>query len=416
MEKKLAIDGGTPVRTEPMPARRLIDAEEKAAAIAVLDDSIASGDAYRYGGKFERQYERDFVEFMGGGFADGVSSGTSAIYAALAALRLEPFSEVVVPAVTNAGGAMPVALLSLVPALADSDPRHYNVCAETVEAALSERTRAVVVTHLGGAPVDMDPVMELARSRGLYVIEDCAQSHGALYKGRPVGSIGDFGAFSCMSGKHHCTGGQGGVVYTTNEELHWEARRLADRGKPIGLDDIAGSDNVVAGLNLNLDDLSAAIGSAQLKKLPDFIRRRRAVGLAVREGLEKSRVASLAWEATGSENSYWYLLVRLDTGSLRVDKFEFCKALKAEGIPNVAQYPQSVWDKVWWKNRAVFGNNGFPWTSPEYKGPAEPEVRIENAQQTLADHFMIKIHENFGPREAGDIVAGILKVEAAYRQ
>ena len=129
------------------------------------------------------------------------------------------------------------------------------------EPMITERTRAIIVAHIGGDPVDMDPVMELARARNLYVIEDCAQAHGAKYKGRLVGTIGDVAAFSTMYGKHHCTGGQGGIVYTQDEQFYRNARRSADRSKPFNVDAPA---NVVAGLNCNLKELSAAIGSAQL--------------------------------------------------------------------------------------------------------------------------------------------------------
>ena len=107
---------------------------------------------------------------------------------------------------------MPVPLLGCIPVPADADPRSYNTCAEAIARALTPRTRAVIVAHIGGDPVDMAPVLDLVRAHGLLLIEDCAQAHGALYRGRPVGTFGDLAVFSTMSGKHHCTGAQGGVV------------------------------------------------------------------------------------------------------------------------------------------------------------------------------------------------------------
>jgi dTDP-4-amino-4,6-dideoxygalactose transaminase len=195
MTEKLAIDGGKPVRTEPMPPRRLIGEAEKAAAMRVFDEAIASGNAFGYNGPNEAQYEKDFVELMGGGFADGVSSGTNAVYSALGGLQIDALSEVIVPPITDPGGVMPVPLLGCVPVVADSDPRSFNTSAEQIEAVITDRTRAVIVAHIVGEPVDMDPVMELAARHNLYVIEDCAQSHGAMYKGRPVGSLGHIAAF-----------------------------------------------------------------------------------------------------------------------------------------------------------------------------------------------------------------------------
>ncbi len=283
---KLAIDGGSPVRSGPYPARGLVGQEEKAAAVKVFDEAIASGNAFGYNGPYEGQYEKDFVNFMGSGFADAVNSGTNAVFVALGALQLEPFSEVICPPITDPGGVMPVVFVGCVPVVADADPRSYNTCAEEIERMITPRTRAIVVAHISGDPADMDPIMKLARSKGIFVVEDCAQSHGAKYKGRLVGTIGDIAAYSTMFGKHHCTGGQGGIVYTQNEKLFWQARRFADRGKPFNIENPAG--NVVAGLNCNLNELSAAVGSAQLKKLPGIIERRRKVGETLKREMKES--------------------------------------------------------------------------------------------------------------------------------
>jgi len=245
---KLAIDGGEKVRKTPLPPRRLFGEEEKAAAIALFDRAIEYGSAFGYNGEEEQAYEREFAEFHGGGYADLVNSGTSAIFVALGALQLEPLSEVVAPPITDHGGIMPIPMLNCVPVIADAHPGSYNMGPEQLEDVLTERTRAVIVAHIAGEPADMDPIMEVARSRGIPVIEDCAQAHGAIYKGRLVGTMGDIAAFSTMSGKHHATGAQGGVVFTHDEDLYWEAKRFADRGKPFNTD--SGS-NVRMGLNLN---------------------------------------------------------------------------------------------------------------------------------------------------------------------
>ncbi len=234
---KLAIDGGSPVRSTPMPLRRLIGEEEKLGAMKVFDEAIATGEAFGYNGKYEVQYEKDFCEFMGGGFADGVNSGTNAVFVALGALQLDALSEVIVSPISDPGGVMPVVFAGCVPVMADSDPRSFNTCATEIEPWITTRTRAILVAHILGEPVDLDPIMELASAHDLYVIEDCAQAQGALYKDRLVGSIGHIAAISTMFSKHHCTGGQGGVVYTRDEALYWNARRFADRGKPFNLED-----------------------------------------------------------------------------------------------------------------------------------------------------------------------------------
>ena len=412
MGEKLAIDGGTPVRAEPMPARSLIGEEEKAAVLEVFEQAISSGQAFGYNGPFEQQYEKDFAEFMGGGFADAVNSGTNAVFCALGALRLDALSEVIGPAITDPGGVMPVVLLGCVPVVADTDPRSYNTSAEQIEPLITERTRAIIVAHVSGEPVDMDPVMELARKHDLYVIEDCAQAHGAKYKGRLVGTIGHIACFSTMFGKHHCTGGQGGVVYTADEALYWRAKRFADRGKPFNLE--GENDNVVAGLNCNLNDLSAAIGSVQLKKLPGIIERRRGVGEAIKERLAGPGPVSVGWQVPETECVYWFLRMRLDVDAVRVDKAKFCEALAAEGLPVTPSYRAIPCERPWFKNKAVFGASGFPWTCSDYTGPRNPEFKIDNAVGVTDTHFNIAVHERYGRREIDDIVAAIEKVGAAY--
>jgi dTDP-4-amino-4,6-dideoxygalactose transaminase len=407
----LAVDGGTPVRSDPLPSRALIGDAERASAIRVFDEAIGTGEAFGYGGAFEQQYEADFAASMGGGFADAVNSGTNAVYCALGALGLDVLSEVICPPITDPGGIMPVALLGCVPVVADADPRTYNTAAAHIEPLITDRTRAIVVAHVGGEPVEMAPAMDLARRHGLFVVEDCAQAHGARYRGELVGTFGDVAAFSTMSGKHHCTGGQGGVVYTKDEDLHWRGRRFADRGKPFNTD-VAGG-NVVAGLNCNLNDLSAAIGSAQIARLPEIVASRRRIGEAIKERLAGGAV-TVGWQPDETECAYWFLRLRIDLDAISVDKATFCVALAAEGIPVVPDYRHVPAEQAWFRERHVFGSSGFPWTCSDYAGPRQPVARIQNALKAVETHFNVAMHERWADREIQDAVAAVKKVEAAY--
>jgi dTDP-4-amino-4,6-dideoxygalactose transaminase len=409
---KLAIDGGTPVRSTPMPNRGLIGPEEKAAAMKLFDEAIASGNAFGYGGEPEKQYEQDFAKFMGGGFADGVNSGSNAVFAALGALQLDAFSEVIVSPITDPGGVMPVIFNACVPVVADSDPRSYNTSIDQIKPLVTERTRAIIVAHISGDPADMDPIMEFARSRNIYVIEDCAQAHGAKYKGRLVGSLGDISAFSTMFGKHHCTGGQGGVVYTQNEKLHWQGRRFADRGKPFNIPNAAG--NVTAGLNCNLNDLSAVIGSEQLKKLPRIVANRRKVGEAIKQGFKALKSVAVGWQVPESESAYWFIKIQFKGEALKVDKNTFCNALGAEGMVIDPCYRHIPCEAPWFKNKVTFGNSGFPWNCSEYKGSKNPQFTIDNAIRMTETHFNLWINESYGDQEIADILTVFEKVEKAY--
>ena len=410
---KLAIDGGEPVRKTPFPARHLFGKEEKAAAIAVFDRAIESGIAFGYNGPQEQAYEREFSAYLGGGYADMVNSGTSALFCALGALQLEPLSEVIVPPITDPGGVMPVPMLNCVPIVADAAPGSYNTGAEQIARVISSRTQAIIVAHIAGEPADMDLILELGRKHQLPIIEDCAQAHGARYKGRLVGTMGALAAFSTMSGKHHATGAQGGIVYTQDEELHWEAKRFADRGKPFHTEHTT---NVRMGLNLNGNDLSAAIGRAQLRKLPAIIDGRRRFVQLLQQEMDRSKLQTvrLGWMAPGTEGVYWFLRPHLDLSQLTVAKETFVKALTAEGIPCSPEYRAIPSEARWFKERITYGTSGYPWTDPRYTGAPDRAFSLPNCLAAVASHFTIAMHEGYGDSEAIDIAAALLKVERAY--
>lgn len=411
----LAIDGGIPVRTEPFPQRGHVGAEERAAVDALFDLAIATGAAPGYNGQEEQAYCDAFSAYLGGGFTDAVSSGTAGVYVALRALDLEPFTEVVVGAVTDPGGMMPIPLLNLIPMVADTAPDSYNTGPEEVGALLSPRTSAIVVPHIAGEPADIAGIVALARSHGIPVIEDCSQTHGATLNGQPVGTFGDIAVFSTMFGKHHSSGGQGGLVFTQDEARYQAIRRASDRGKPFFLPD--GSTNVIASLNLNLNDLAAAIGRVQLSKLPGAVQRRRAVVARLQEGLAEVRCAAIPEPLAGSVPSYWFLRMRFRADTARVDKDTFCHALSAEGLPIMADYSAAIPHTMdWYVNRRVFGHSGYPWTSPDYHGDPNREFPCPNARATMATHFNLMLHEAWGDREIADALMAFRKVDAAYRR
>jgi dTDP-4-amino-4,6-dideoxygalactose transaminase len=409
--ERLAIDGGKPIFEKPLSPRKLFDEQEKLAVMRMFDEAIKTGEAFGYNGPAEKQYEKDFADFMQGGFADGVNSGTNAVFCAIGALQLDAFSEVIVPPITDNGGVTPVVFAGCVPVMADSDPRTFNVCADGIKPLINERTRAILVAHIGGEPVDMDPIVALAREHNLYLIEDCAQSHAAKYKGKMVGTFGDIAAFSTMFGKHHCTGGQGGVVYTRNEKLHWQGRRFADRGKPFNL---SAPNNVVAGLNCNLNDLSACIGSVQIKKLPGIIEKRRKLAAILKQGLKKSKAVSMGWQVPDTESSYWFVRLKFDSNAVRVDKQTFCKALEAEGVMVNSDYNHVPCTFQWFKDKAVFGKSGFPWNCSDYKGPRNPSFKMDNTRQAVEAHFIVHLFESWNESDINNILAALSKVEAAY--
>lgn len=409
---KLAVNGGPKTRARPWPGRGLLGPEEKAAADALFDQAIASGEAFGYNGPAEERYCREFAKFMGGGYADAVNSGTTAVYVALRALNIEPFTEVIVSPITDPGGMMPIVLLNCIPLVADAAPGRYNTGPEQVAELISPRTSAILIAHIGGEPADIAGIAAIARKRGIPVVEDCAQAHGARLHGRLAGTFGAIAAFSTMFGKHHCTGGQGGVVFTRSKKLYLECRRAADRGKPFGRP--PGSTNCLASLNFNLNDLAAAIGSVQLKKLPRIVRQRRQIVERLARGFSRLKAVALPPQIGGAEPSYWWLRLQFNAAAVTCDKETYCKALKAEGLLIIPSYRAMPHLMDWYKHRRVFGASGYPWTAPEYKGERDRRFPCPNALAATAAQFNLSIYESWGKAEIADIIAAFTKVEAAY--
>lgn len=413
-QKKLALFGGEPVRKTPFPPRGSMNHEEKDAVNALLDKVIAGGETIPYNGPEEEAYCREFAEYMGGGYADAVNSGTSAVYVALRALDIEPFSEVVVCPMTDPGGIMPVALLNCVPVIADASPGRYNTDAKQVEKMITPLTRAIIIAHIGGEPADIKNIADIAKKYNIPLIEDCAQSHHASLGGKLVGTFGDIAAFSTMFGKHHCTGGQGGLVYTKSEKLYWNARRAADRGKPFGQ---AGETNVMASLNFNSDDLACCIGRVQLGKLPDIVERRRNVAAKLAPLTGGLSAVSVPDQLPGAKHSYWWWRLKFNSGeALICDKDLYCRALSAEGMQVASNYggalPQTF---KWFTEKKVFGTSAYPWSAPGYKGDPDKKYPCPIALKSVLDHFNLTINESYTDDDVRDLADIFEKVEDAFK-
>ena len=410
---ELAINNGPPVRSTPFPRRQLFGLEEKQAAVDLFDQALAEGDnVLGYHGNQETAYCQEFADFMGGGFAEGVNSGTNAFFVALRALELPPFSEVIVPAISDCGGVMPVVFCNCIPVPADCAPGSYNVGPDQIADRLTEHTSAIVIAHITGLPIDMDPVMEIAAKAGVPVIEDCAQAHGAMYKGRLTGTMGDIAFFSTMHGKHHATGDQGGVVFTKSEELYWNVRRHSDRGKPHGIESDNG--NVVAGLNCNMTELDAAIGRVGLRKLSGMNTQRQDVARIIARGCHNLRSIRMHEPLSNCDGVYWFLFFEYSGDDLNIDLEEFKAAVIAEGIPVGGDYRHIPMDQTWARERRVFSTSGYPWTSPDYKGNADQVYDVPNIETTVRRTFTIHIHEGWSTADAADVVTALTKVEKAF--
>ncbi len=396
---ELAINGGPKVREKPLPYRRLFGEKELETVIGVFNDSWREGVDFGFQGKYEKLYTDKFCEFQGGGFADAVSSGTAAVYLALRALGIEPHSDVIVSPVTNPGSISPVIIQGMNVVIADSRPDSFLVGPHEFEEALTPNTRAAILTHSGGQPIDIEPILEIAESRGIKIIEDCSQAHGAVYRKKRVGRFGAIAAFSTMFSKTHATGGCGGLVYTESEDYYWLIRAHADRGKPFQLPSFNPrkfDEYMFPALNFNLDELSCAIGVSTLSRLQETIDKRFEIARKIDEALEESSVVFPTRGTPESKPSIFFHTVWVDVDRLRVSKKEFAEAVAAEGIWINPDYREVV--SEWrWIGQCIGDKKSTP-----------------NAVDFRNRTFNILLNERFTDEEIEAIIRSILKVEEHY--
>lgn len=392
---RLAIHGGEPVRKEPMPSRQALGETE----LKMIQECLAYYREHNtdpgYQGPFEKMYTDAFVAMMGGGYADAVATGTAALYVAIAALDLPKGSEVLVSPITDPGTLSAVILNGLTPRLMDSKPDSYNIGVKQFVERITPKVIGAVVVHAAGQACEIDKIVAEAQTRGIKVLEDCSQSHGAKVMGRPVGTFGDIAAFSTMYRKTHMTGASGGVVYAKNIDLFRMALAHADRGKPrwhADFDDRNPNTYLFPALNHHTDELSCAIGLASLQRLQDTIVRRQSfVSDFASMLIEESKTCRpCAWSPMDSP---FFFPVIVDLEAITCTKIEFAEAIKKEGVDLNAHYQYVVAEWPYLK----------PYLADNFDTP--------NARSIRERSFNLYLNERYGEREAIDVVQAILKVE-----
>lgn len=382
-----------------MPSRRAFGADERAAVEDLFEHYRSKNADFGFQDVFERRYVEAFVEHLGvDGFADAVGTGTAALYVAVAALRLPPGSRVLVSPVTDPGTVSAIILNGLVPVLMDSASGSYNTGLEQFLERASNDVRAAIVVHVGGKAADAARIAQAAQDRGVALVEDCSQAHGARHGGRRVGTFGDVACFSTMYRKAHATGGCGGVVFTQSQDMYRLVRAFADRGKPFWLPEFDEKDPagfLFPALNLNQDELACAIGWSSLRRLDDTIHRRVSFLRTLGTSLMRHSKACSPTDVTDDDSPFFHP-IRVDAARIRCTKQEFARAVAAEGIDLNPHY------------RYIVGE--WPWASPYLDDAFLPR----NATAHRDASFNLLFNEHYGEREANDIVEAIVKVEAAF--
>lgn len=355
MGDRLAIDGGPPTWTKGWPAWPVADDREVAAIVRV----VRSGQWWRFAlgqateplptgaeefpdhwGEVAR-FQRRFARAHGCEYGVACTSGTTALQIALRALGVKPGDEVIVPAYTFIATATAPALIGARPVFVDIDPATCNLDPQRAEEAVTSRTRAIVPVHLGGQPADMEAVNALARRHGLVVLEDAAQAHGASYRGRRAGSLGDAGAFSFQVSKN-VSGGEGGMIVTNDravaelcDSLVWVGRRQGD---------LWYEHRYLAG-NARMTEFQAAILNVQLARLEEqMARRARSAAILDRLLSEIEGIEPLLPHPSTTGHAYHLYMFRYHQQAFGGwEKARFIEAVNAEGVPVMTGYVTPIY-------------------------------------------------------------------------
>jgi perosamine synthetase len=304
-------------------------------------------------GRFIKEFENSWAAYCGMEHGVAVSNGTTALEVAVACLQLGPGDEVILPTFTIISCVLSIVEAGATPVLVDSDPLTWCMDTRQVESKITSRTRAIMPVHTYGHPVDMDPLGELATRHGLFVIEDAAEAHGAEYKGKRVGGIGDLSCFSFYANKIITTG-EGGMVLTKGLDHAERARSLRN----LCFRKDRRFYHTELGHNYRLTNLQAAIGLAQVEQIEEHIARKRWMGKSYTERLAHLPQIALPVEASWAKNVYWmYGLVLSD--DVDFDATEFALRLRSEGVDTrpffIGMHEQPVL-----QSRGLFAGEQYP--------------------------------------------------------
>ncbi|MGB9857705.1 MAG: DegT/DnrJ/EryC1/StrS family aminotransferase [Dictyoglomaceae bacterium] len=323
----LAICGGKPVREKPYPSWPIFDEKEEKALIDVLK----SGKWGRVNGKKNEEFEEKFARYHSAKYGITCVNGTAALEIALKALGVGPGDEVIVPAYTFIATASAVLMVGAKPVFVDIDPKTYNIDPEKIESAITPKTKAVIPVHIGGCPANMDKILDIAKKYNLRVLEDAAQAHGAEWRGKKVGALGDMGIFSFQSSKN-INAGEGGIILTNDEELAEKAWSLMNVGRAKKGEWYM---HYILSGNYRMTEFQAGILLAQMERMEELMKKREENAKYLTERLKEIEgIEPLTPDDGVTRHAYHLYIFKYKSSYFKgLSKMNFVKAMNAEGIP-----------------------------------------------------------------------------------
>ncbi len=374
------------------------------AELGRLAEAIGTGTLTSTKGRFVKQLEERFARTLGMRHAIACSSGTAAIHCAVTAVDPEPGDEIVTTPITDMGALTPIVYQGAIPVFADVDPRTCNVTAETIEAALSHRTRAIVVTHLFGNPCGMREIQQLADEREIPIIEDCAQAFLARSGGAFVGSLGALGCFSLQQGKHITTG-EGGLVVTDDDDLARRVFLMVNKAWGYGDEK---PDHYFLALNYRMSELQGAVALAQLEKHAEVVRHRREAAAHLTKQLDGVPGIETPWVHPDNLHTFWKYCLRVDSEVIEGGSPGLGAALAERGIACAPRYIQKpAFECEVFREQRTFGNSRWPFTLARPEALDWAPERYPGSYQGLADILVLPWNEAYTEEHVEQVAQAI---------
>jgi dTDP-4-amino-4,6-dideoxygalactose transaminase len=394
--QKLALFGGVPVRTKPYPMHITTGVEEKIAVMRVMENGILSdfegaNNQWFLGGPEVKSFEKEWAGYFGVKYAVSVNSATSGLMAAVGAAGIGPGDEVITTPWTMAATAIAIVINNAIPVFCDIEPDTFCISPASIKAKITSRTRAIMPVHIYGHTAEMDEILGIARKHSLIVIEDAAQSPGMSYKGRQSGTIGHMGVFSLNCHKIIQTG-EGGVVVTNDDELAKRLRLIRNHAEAVIATGMEVQDlSCMVGWNYRMNELEAAIGREQLKKLNGFLVRRKELVEFITEKLNRYDGLLTPVVRPGCEHSFYRYALRLDPVKVKAPASRIVEALNAEGMDFYAGYIPINQYPIYQKKMA-FGSRGCPFRCPWYEGNVDYSMSaLPNVMDAMTRSFSTEV-------------------------
>jgi len=411
--ENLAIFGGEKAKTTPWgTGMRFGDAE-----LQQVKEALEQNTLFYFSGTKVKAMCDKFKDMYGAKYCVATSSGTAAIHVALGAAGVTEGDEVIVAPMTDMGSMIGILFQNAIPVFADLDPNTYVMTAESIEKVITPKTKAVVVVHLAGNCAEMDEIMAVAKKHNIKVIEDCAQAYETFYKGRKVGTFGDFGCFSLNDYKH-ISAGDGGMVLTNDETGYYTAAKFADknydRWRTRNVHD--GQIDFIAP-NYRMNELTGAVGLAQLDRLEWICSRRWELGQRLTAGIKDLPGIMVPEVKEHNKSSYWFYMFRVDGEVCGVSRNDFCDALVAEGIPTGRGYGLfCAYDYNFLQNKSAYQGTHAPFDSKYYGGNVTySKENCPGAELILKSAISFNIKEFHTEQDIDEMIHAIRKVHAYYQ-